>query len=138
MPYANYQDRLENNRGRTQVLILQNRCCHCGKPLPEGYQLKNCDDCITKRKTWGWNQKLRALQKISGQLIPTCKCGISDLRILTINHKVGVGRHDKERGGYSFYKKIIDGSRPCEDLDVRCYNCNILYEFERGTRRFFL
>jgi hypothetical protein len=140
MPYARKNDRNINNRLRTQVWINNHRCSHCGRKLLDNYIYKNCEVCSNKRKDWGWNQKLRALQKISGLIIPSCiKCPISDIRLLTINHKIGnttKNRRDgRERGGYDFYKIIINGERSVDDLEVRCYNCNILYEFERGSRK---
>lgn len=33
---------------------------------------------------------------------------------------------------YQAYLKIIEGERP-EHLEVRCANCNIIHEYERGN-----
>ena len=67
-------------------------------------------------------------------------CGESDLRLLTINHKNGDGHKERaesgtNRGGVAIYRIINSGQRSLEDLDVRCYNHNILYEYEIGRRQ---
>jgi hypothetical protein len=78
-----------------------------------------------------FNYKLKALQRISGLLVPHCiVCGTPDIRVLTINHKNG---HSTEGKQY-IYLSVASGKRKINDLDIRCYNCNILYEFEEGRR----
>ena len=32
------------------------------------------------------------------------------------------------------YRRGVNRGRDTNDLDVRCFNCNILYEFDRGKR----
>lgn len=55
-------------------------------------------------------------------------CGATDLRILTLNHKNGDGHSDSNH----IYRDIVSGRRKTDDLDVRCMNDNILYEYEMG------
>jgi len=79
--------------------------------------------------------KLKALQKVSGLQEPICsKCGITDIRVLTINHLNGDGAKERKIYGsrVSRIYRDIRNDRTTSDLDVRCYNCNILYEYERG------
>lgn len=62
-----------------------------------------------------------------------CKgCGNTDIRVLQINHLNGGGR--KEVAGPLFYARILSGERAIDDLDLRCANCNIIYEYEVGRR----
>ena len=61
-------------------------------------------------------------------------CGVTDLRILTINHKNGGGTKDR-KARIKVYRELRNGSRDKKDYDVRCFNCNILYDYERGIRR---
>lgn len=81
--------------------------------------------------------KILALQKVGKCKIPKCCiCGNSDIRVLIINHINGGGRKEhKSTAPLSFRKKIISGERATDDLDVRCQNCNIIYEYERGRCR---
>lgn len=54
------------------------------------------------------------------------KCGNSDPRVLQINH---IG--DKMRKlNMSDMQSILRGE--CVDVDVRCANCNVIYEHEKG------
>jgi len=63
------------------------------------------------------------------------ECGISDLRVLQVNHKNGGGTKERrETSSIPFYRSIVDGTRPRDDLDIRCANHNILYEYVSGKR----
>lgn len=82
-------------------------------------------------------KKIKAMQIVSGQKIPTCcNCGEGDIHVLAINHIKGGGRKEfKEMSYKAFRESILTGARITDDLDVRCHNCNIRYEYERGQRR---
>lgn len=81
--------------------------------------------------------KLEALRIIGRGQLKCVNCSISDIRVLTINHMKGGGSKEAKKSDWGWnraYKKIISGERPIDDLDLRCYNCQILYEYERGHR----
>lgn len=79
--------------------------------------------------------KLRALQKVAqGETIQCVLCKTTDIRVLTINHLNGDGSRDRDGRICRTYRLILDG-RSVNDLDIRCHNCNILYEFELGRRK---
>ena len=65
-------------------------------------------------------------------------CGETDIRVLQVNHKDGGGRAETQKGGINdmngFYRRIVSGKRKTDDLDVRCANCNLLYEYVRGNK----
>lgn len=80
--------------------------------------------------------RLKALQLVCGARKPICcKCGVDDVFVLAINHKNGGGRQEVKHNPGRWWKAIVSGGRGVSDLDVRCQNCNILYEYERGRRR---
>lgn len=92
---------------------------------------ENSEKGKIRKRRFFQNLKVKILEKLGGA--KCVKCGITDIRILTINHKNGGGT--KERGitnSMKFWYAIRDGKRVTEDLDVRCFNCNFLYEYERG------
>ena len=77
--------------------------------------------------------KINSLQKVSGEKVPRCIiCGTEDPRVLTINHINGNGSVDSNN--YGNMAVAVSRGRKVDDLDVRCFNCNIIYEFERGKR----
>lgn len=81
--------------------------------------------------------RVKALQIVSGLKKPKCiACGCDDIFVLCINHKNGGGRkdHSQYRGSRGISLAIVEGRRGSADLDVRCHNCNIRYEYERGQR----
>ena len=67
------------------------------------------------------------------------RCGETDIRLLTINHlngdgtrhRVTMGQESYFHGPRSLYMDIIYGRIDRKTLDLRCYNCNIMYEYER-------
>ncbi len=70
-----------------------------------------------------WRMKSYALQKISQSGQPMCVyCGCDFVRTLEINH-INCNRRELEQkfgkpeSGYSFYKRIVKGDRPTEDLE---------------------
>lgn len=119
-------------------------CTHCGQPRDREGAV--CSKCLEKKKTyitsdnrlsWNmarrqvrWNLKKEVMEKLGGKCVI---CGITDLRLLTINHLNGRGlSRTLDANSEEFYKAILRGER--KDVDVRCYNHNILYEYERGNR----
>jgi hypothetical protein len=92
---------------------------------------------LEKRSADVLREKFKALQIVSGCKRPTCRCGVTDIRALTINHLNGGGRSDYIgfKGSVTFRKAIISGVRGVDDLDVRCMNCNMIYEYERGRNK---
>lgn len=62
-------------------------------------------------------------------------CGITDMRVLEINHLNGDRKKDIQKYGtnLALYQATINGTKPINDLDVRCANCNHLYAYECGV-----
>lgn len=80
-----------------------------------------------------WRMRILALLILGGRC---AVCGVSDLRILQINHRDGGGRREigPGRDARRFYRSIVNGERNTDDLEVRCANHNVLYEHEVGRR----
>jgi len=79
--------------------------------------------------------KARAFEILGG--VQCKKCGITDIRILTINHIEHRNRNDWYDAGRGLYWAISKGNKTkeeLENLEVLCFNCNILYEYETGAR----
>ncbi len=72
--------------------------------------------------------KANAIEKLGGVCI---NCGITDLRLLTINHRNGTNKA-KRISGWPLYCSILKGTVDISEFDVRCWNHNALYEYERG------
>jgi hypothetical protein len=88
-----------------------------------------------KRQTFPYHATRERALAVVAAGEPLCVgCGLKDIRILVINHKDGNGNIERREGmvGKSLYKAIVMGTRRITDLDVRCHNCNVLYEYERG------
>ena len=56
-------------------------------------------------------------------------CGEADWRVLQVNHINGGGRAESRSS--NIYEKIYKGKRVLDDLDLRCANCNVRYEYDR-------
>lgn len=69
--------------------------------------------------------RFKALRKLGGRCVI---CGNSDYRVLQLNH---ISSKDAPPTYKELLAIIENGT---ENHDVRCANCNIIYEFERGRR----
>lgn len=95
------------------------------------YYMKNKNKF--KDATMTYYQKLR--KQVLDILGGKCKaCGADDWRILQINHLNGGGSKELNQSPYRMYRAIVNSERNTDDLDCRCANCNILYEYETGRR----
>ncbi len=122
-------------------------CRDCGETKPEAefykrwsksgwFYLSYCKPCQIARakipaKIFDYRRRSEALKLLGGRCV---NCGETDRRVLQINHINGAGRDETVGNSYKFIKDILSGARKTDDLDVRCANCNVLYEYERGTR----
>jgi len=82
-----------------------------------------------------WEVKRELVKLLGGKCV---RCGIDDIRLLQINHKLNNGKEDRKK--YlcnSFYRAILRGDRPFNDLELRCANCNILYDYEVGRKKVY-
>src|SRR5207245_5877411 len=102
----------------------------------ENHHLENLE--ISRK--YRFETKIKAIKNIGGACV---NCGCKDVRLLTVNHKEGNGlKHllsmSKNRGNASFelYRRIANRTINNKDFDSRCYNCQILFEYERGMRTY--
>ena len=97
------------------------------------YYQEHREEVNLKDRIKGWDRKLKVIEILGGR----CRnCGITDARVLQINHINGGGNKEyiAHRTTSTFYNRILSGERDTKDLELLCANCNILYEYERGQR----
>lgn len=81
-----------------------------------------------------WRGRLLVMRALGGKCVA---CGIRDVRVLQINHRNGGGTRERLEAGLSgskLVRDLLNGRRRLDDLDLRCANCNILFEYECGRR----
>ena len=88
----------------------------------------------TKRRD-AWRRRIAVVNLLGGKCV---NCGIADIRLLEINHINGLG--DKKRrelwaNQVKFFNSLLNGKTPKDGLEIRCANCNVLYEYDVGRRR---
>lgn len=82
-----------------------------------------------------WQMRHKVFTLLGGQCV---SCGECDRRVLQLNHKHGGGGADNRagQGGTYLLRRLLSGERDLGDFDLRCANCNILYEYEEGRRTY--
>jgi hypothetical protein len=76
-----------------------------------------------------WHAKTTAIQILGGRCVG---CGEDNVLVLSINHINGqAGIRDSRL----LYRDIIAGRATPAEVDVRCLNCQLLYDYERGVRK---
>ena len=115
-------------------------CASCGRSWDNAVgKCKDKDHIAYREKRKEYTRLYQAKLGIKAIMILGGKCercGETDVRVLQINHRNGGGVKDfKKKGPQTIYIEIIKGKRGKDEFDVRCSNCNILYEYEMGRRR---
>ena len=109
------------------------RCKKCNSNYLKEWRQKNIDLIRIRIKKFNWITRKKVIKMLGGKCI---LCKTEDLRILQINHINGGGAKElKKISSSTFYNRIAKGIRDTKDLEVRCANCNILAEYERGKRK---
>ena len=73
--------------------------------------------------------KLRLIGFLGGERV---NYGETNPLVLTLNH-IGGLNGPREKEGYPLYLDIIKGMKEISAFDLRCLNCQISCEFDRGT-----
>lgn len=92
----------------------------CTPACQRSYWNKNDYSVGNKRKRI-WERKIEILNKLGGQCI---KCGISDIRVLEVNHKE---RDKKERPAklvYNWTRRLKEWEKNMSNLELLCANCH--------------
>ena len=84
---------------------------------------------------YGYRLQTKALNLLGGKCV---RCGETDRRVLQINHLNGTGGGEDRYNQRKFLRSLVKGQRSTDNLEVRCANCNILYEYERGVRTYLV
>lgn len=90
------------------------------------YYQENHEQCLQRRRDWGYALKLEVLSHYSHGAVVCARCGYSDARALTIDHLNGDGaNHRRSIGQIMLYSWLKHNNWP-SGFQVLCYNCNII------------
>lgn len=119
-------------------------CSYCGCALDrKGIYCSKCARRHNLRyKKYRQRIRIEVITRLGSRCIG---CGETDIRVLQVNHKNGGGNAERRKlgkgtegnGQFRIFLAVLRGDRPINDLDVRCANCNLLFEYESG-RRYYL
>lgn len=103
------------------------RHIYCSIPCRAiAFRLRNKKRLLLKERKRNRELRKLVIEKLGSKCV---NCGERDYRVLQLNHINGGGRKDKALR--TICREILDGKRD-GDFDLRCANCNILYEYERN------
>lgn len=128
----------------------RSRCIRCiAKDSKKRYEKNPQSFLISSRKSYRKNYiiyKERAAEKYRKSLTrlfnvlgSECKkCGISDKRILQLDHINGGGAIDRRANstGYTYYWRIAEKiEKGNKDFQILCANCNLISAIEKGYKK---
>lgn len=104
------------------------------KQLQKNWIARNPERYKEIWKATNKKQRLKVLEKVAnGKPLVCVRCGCDMAECLEINHINGGGAREYKRNGNSnmkLYKKIMDGERPVDDLELLCKPCNSIHYLE--------
>lgn len=106
----------------------------------KNYRIRHHDREVDRVAEWRKKYKMMAFKHYSPEL--KCnKCGINDMRVLSIDHINGDGWKDRQKGsrrgsGWNFCRWLIKNGYP-EGYQVLCMNCQFIkrHENDEQTKR---
>lgn len=133
--YKSSEEDLQRARGWRKDNIAAKR------EYDKEYYAKNRTERI---KTNADTQKIRnrryridAMKKIAAYHNTTVqcnRCGETRMWVLAIVFTDATGKEDRENNGYGstkYYRRIIDGEKSCDNLQIQCYNCSMCMRFHK-------
>lgn len=108
-------------------------CLKCGKRCELRFCSRKCQQSYwdtngyklnSKRRFWKRKEEL--IKKLGGKCV---KCGISDIRVLDINH---IDRKKKTKiKYYSWQKRLLQWEKDINGLELLCANCHRVHTWEQ-------
>ena len=97
------------------------------------YKKRNREIVLSAERRRRWKIRLKVISSLGGRC---SRCGTDDPRVLQVNHVHGGGQQELRKlhlTNQQFHLRIANGSHTTDGLNLLCANCNVLYEYERGT-----
>ncbi len=99
-------------------------CSDCNKAYQASVRARNRDKINEKVRERILRLRREAIEFLGGSCT---MCGISDIRVLEIDHINGGGRAERTKlTGQVFHYAILNGKRRTDDLQVLCANCHAI------------
>ena len=113
------------------------KCKNCGKDIKPStrycspkcrkeYWNKNEYQLLKKKRFW--KQKNELLVVLGGKCI---RCGISDIRVLDINHKDRSKKTKANKSQYTWQYRLKDWKANIGNLEILCANCHRIHTWEQ-------
>lgn len=126
-------------KARSNPLGRHYVCRPCARKYAKEMYHKHRDKRLARQlryqREYYWGLRKELVRKLGGKCVV---CGITDIRVLQVNHLNGGGkkefRNSHNKDYTTFLRDVVRGVRGIEDLDLRCANHNVLYEYEVGRR----
>lgn len=102
------------------------RLRYCSDKCRQDYWNKNDYHLFKKAKYW--KQKLELIKELGGKCI---KCGISDIRVLDINHKDRKKKILPPKLRYTWQRRLKDWKKNKQNLELLCSNCHRIHTWKQ-------
>jgi 5-methylcytosine-specific restriction endonuclease McrA len=105
---------------------IKDKAVYCSVQCRRNYWNKNDYHLLKKKRIWVKKEEL--IKRLGGQ----CKkCGITDMRVLDINHIDRSKKIRPKKGRYSWGHRFKEWLKNIDNLELLCANCHRIHTWEQ-------
>ena len=99
---------------------------YCSDKCRKDYWNKNGYALLTKKRVWA--RKTELIKKLGSKCI---KCGISDIRVLDINHKDPSKKERPKDRKYNWTRRFKEWNKNFNNIELLCANCHRILTWQQ-------
>ena len=105
---------------------VKNKSVYCSDRCRKDYWNKNEYQLIKKNRNWERKEEL--IKRLGSKCV---KCGISDIRILDINHKDPSKKERPKDRKYNWTRRFKEWNKNFSNIELLCANCHRILTWQQ-------
>jgi S-adenosylmethionine:tRNA-ribosyltransferase-isomerase (queuine synthetase) len=87
---------------------------------------KNGYSLLTKKRVWA--RKIELIKRLGGKCV---KCGITDIRVLDVNHKDPTKKERPKDRKYNWTRRFKEWNKNFSNIELLCSNCHRIHTWQQ-------